>query len=411
MPIEILLPQVGAITPEQLAEWATRGETAAPFDPSVLDACADLSQRIMRDREARQYPELLALGFWIRKAELHRLREEFLRLERPDRVLVPRGMVFHLPPRNVDTMFVYSWLLSALTGNRNVIRLSPLRSESTNVLLRLFSEALAAAAEPARSTTLVVSYGHEEEPTAILSALCDTRVIWGGDQTVAAIRRSPIAPHAREITFPDRRSMAAIQAEAYLQLTVEDRAKLADRFFNDSFWFDQLACSSPRSVVWCGAPEQAREGSADFFPRVVESVRQHGLLGAPAHSMRKLVYSAGLVLEAPVSACRRWPELTVLTLDSAAALGGEHPGGGLFLETTIESLEELVPVLGRKDQTLATFGFSDDELRRWVGKLNGRAIDRVVPIGQALQFGRFWDGLDLLLEFCRQIHLNNAPLR
>ena len=92
-------------------------------------------------------------------------------------------------------------------------------------------------------------------------------------------------------------------------------------------------------------------------------------------------------------------------------MGGEHPGGGLFLETTIESLEELVPVLGRKDQTLATFGFSDDELRRLVGKLNGRAIDRVVPIGQALQFGRFWDGLDLLLEFCRQIHLNNAPLR
>jgi hypothetical protein len=33
--------------------------------------------------------------------------------------------------------------------------------------------------------------------------------------------------------------------------------------------------------------------------------------------------------------------------------------------------------------------------------LNGSGIDRIVPIGQALAFGRFWDGYDLLAEFTR----------
>ncbi|MFC6804089.1 acyl-CoA reductase [Deinococcus caeni] len=37
---------------------------------------------------------------------------------------MPRGLVFHVPPANVDTIFIYSWLMSVLAGNRNVIRLS-----------------------------------------------------------------------------------------------------------------------------------------------------------------------------------------------------------------------------------------------------------------------------------------------
>ena len=42
-------------------------------------------------------------------------------------------------------------------------------------------------------------------------------------------------------------------------------------------------------------------------------------------------------------------------------------------------------------------------------RLNGNAIDRVVPIGQALQFHRFWDGYDLLQEFCRCVYLESLP--
>ncbi len=144
MKVELLLPAQGMVDVADLPAWVNRGHSAPPFDASVVNACADLSQRILRAPEARRYPELLALAFWIRKAEIHRLREEFGLLSRPDRILVPRGMVFHFPPRYVDTMFVYSWLLSVLPGTRKVIRLSPRRSESTKLLLRPFGAVIAA---------------------------------------------------------------------------------------------------------------------------------------------------------------------------------------------------------------------------------------------------------------------------
>jgi hypothetical protein len=35
---------------------------------------------------------------------------------------------------------------------------------------------------------------------------------------------------------------------------------------------------------------------------------------------------------------------------------------------------------------------------------NGRGVDRIVPFGEALTFGRFWDGYDLLAELTRRVH-------
>jgi hypothetical protein len=76
--------------------------------------------------------------------------------------------------------------------------------------------------------------------------------------------------------------------------------------------------------------------------------------------------------------------------------------------TRSKSIADLAPALVRKAQTLTWFGFEEEELRGLIRGLNGRAIDRVIPIGQALQYGRFWDGYDLLLEFCRHVYLDGA---
>ena len=42
-------------------------------------------------------------------------------------------------------------------------------------------------------------------------------------------------------------------------------------------------------------------------------------------------------------------------------------------------------------------------MRRLARSINGRGIDRFVPIGQALAFGSVWDGLDLLHEFSKRV--------
>jgi hypothetical protein len=409
MQVEMLFPDHRVVSLEELRHALTGWTEAEPFNSSLVEAAIGFSQRIFRDSEARKYPELLALAYWMRKSEITRLAAQFRSLQLEQRVLIPRGLVFHLPPRNVDTIFVYSWLLSALTGNKNVIRLSPQRSESTNILLRLLRETLGAASEPAKSSTIIVSYGHEEEPTAMLSAVCDVRVTWGGDRTVETIRRSPLAAHAGEITFPDRYSMAAIRADAYAELPEQRRNYLVEQFFNDSFWFDQLGCSSPRLVIWCGDQSRTKAASSDFFDRLAACLKRRQYNLPASASMQKLLFTCSAILDFPVAECRRYHEaLIILTLDSLVDFQRDHPGGGLFFEAHLGSLLDLAPTLGRRDQTLTWFGFTPEELHTLVRNLNGRSIDRIVPFGQALQFHRFWDGNDLLQQFCRCVYIDSS---
>jgi hypothetical protein len=403
MEIDIVVPQVRRTTLEELSAMLSEQSAVPPFSAEIIDFCSRFSQAIFRDNEAARYPELAALAFWMRKAELIRLRDEFEKLGSANTVAAPRGLIFHIPPGNVDTIFVYSWLLAALTGNRNVIRMSSRRSPQSDCLIRLWRESIGGADTGLANNTFVIAYERSDEVTGKLSSMCDVRVIWGGDHTVNAIRTSPLAPHAREVTFPDRSSLAVIRTDGFLALDEAGRTRLAEQFFNDAYWFDQMACSSPRAVVWCGDPEGRASAEEEFWNSLTACIRRRGYESAPAVHMRKLVFACESILDLPVSKCRKDPETTILSLDSFQWPKGGHCGGGLFFSARVDRLSDLAPALSRKDQTLTHFGFGASELREFA-RLPGRAIDRIVPIGNALQFSRFWDGYDLLHEYCRFIY-------
>src|SRR5687767_4993568 len=109
MQLKVLFPEERSIELEELPGMIARNAAAEPFHESIVNVAIDLSRRVFHDEEARKYPELLALAYWMRKTEMVRLSAQFRSLDLDHRVLVPRGLVFHLPPRNVDTIFVYSW--------------------------------------------------------------------------------------------------------------------------------------------------------------------------------------------------------------------------------------------------------------------------------------------------------------
>jgi hypothetical protein len=409
MDIEILVPHARTAPLEKVVSMLGASSTPClPFSEPVIEFCAAFSQAIFQDREASRYPELSALAFWMRKAELVRMRDDFRQAARANTVAAPRGLVFHIPPSNVDTIFVYSWLLSALAGNRNLIRMSSSRAVQSDILLRLWRQVLPQASSEMQQNTVVVSYGHADEATRAFSLACDLRVIWGGDQTVSTIRSAPLAPHARDLTFPDRSSLCVIQSARYATLQEDARARLAEQFFNDAFWFDQMACSSPRTVIWCGDVETAGRSAKEFWASMTACAgRKHYESAASVH-MRKLVFACESILDLPVSRYERQSEVTVLDLDSPDSLPADHCGGGLFFGARIDSLSGILPLLGRRHQTLTHFGFEAAELQELARQLAGKAIDRIVPIGKALQFHRFWDGYDLMHEFCRFTYLEAA---
>jgi len=398
-----------ALEPVDISDLSTSlgVSTWPPFAEEIVEFAAQFSRRLAR--RAGPVPELQALAYWMRRSAVARLARDYKSLESPGLLMVPRGLVFHVPPANVDTMFVYSWMLSALLGNRNIVRLPSKSTPATTVLIEVLRSLLDEPQhDSVRATNVFVRYGHEREVTSALSAACDLRVIWGGNATVTAIRESSLPPHASDLTFPDRLSFALIKTVAYARLRSEVRDELATQFFNDSFWFDQLGCSSPRVLVWVGEPPAGE--ATDFYKRLLRSVQAKGYSVDTATALSKIAYAHRSVLDHGVTRVTAPAnELTVLELGDPILESGDYSGAGTFLNAWVSSLNDLVPQITRKHQTAAHYGFRDRELRDFAVALNGRGIDRFVPFGEALQFGRVWDGRDLLQEMSRRVVIQGQP--
>lgn len=402
--LRCLLPDGGTTSPAELLAVVGGADVVMPFDAERMDFVGTVSRSL--SRAARNRPEMQALAYWMRPAELRRMEDSF-RADRPnDEVAVPRGTVFHIPPANVDTMFAYSWVLAMATGNRNIVRLSSRSTMQSELILEVFGETL--KSYPSISAgTAVVTYGHDRAVTAQISAASDVRVIWGGNETVNSVRREPLPPHGRDIAFPDRFSMAAFGVDAYFRLSDYERQRLAESFFNDAYWFDQLGCSSPRIVLWVGGSD-AVKASADFFRRVRVVSESKNYMPGTATAIAKLAQSMRTMVEADVRHLT-WLNnaLALLDLSDFADLRGEFCGAGLFYQLSLPSLLDLVPHVQRTDQTLSVFGIPRTDLESFVAQACGRGIDRIVPIGRALAFNRVWDGMDLLQEFTRRVSIES----
>lgn len=378
--------------------------TFSPYSDEVLSFCSTFAYQL--GRHAQGIPELQALAFWMRKSELYRLKTEFEKLLSDNVLLVPRGTVFHIPPANVDTIFVYSWLLSVLSGNKNMIRLSRRQSSQTELIIRVFNE-LVNSDEFSyfQNNTAMFSYDHNQDITTTFSELTDVRVIWGGDRTIQTIRQSPLLPHAIELTFSDKFSLATIHTETYLSSTSQEQDNLAEKFFNDAFWFDQLGCSSPRLIVWVGKKEDVQKASQIFYKKLQEIVRKKEYQVDTSTALNKLAFSYRAVLEHDVYDHNALSnELVVLPLKNFSDVRGEFCGSGLFFQVYCDNLEDIVPHIKRRDQTLSYYGFSENQLIDLIHKLNGHGVDRIVPFGEALTFNRYWDGFDLIQSFTRRVH-------
>ncbi|MFF2178492.1 acyl-CoA reductase [Lysinibacillus sp. NPDC058147] len=361
------------------------------FDEEVLAFANYLSKQWLR---MRSQPEIVALGYWLRKSNIKEMQDQF-REKNAKSIKVARGTVFHIAPSNVDTIFVYSWLLSLFAGNRNIIRLSG--KSQDNVLLTTIIEAFHTGKfNTIAKQTILCTYNHDEGATEKISEICHTRVIWGGDTTIKEIRQVPLAPLANELAFPDRFSVALLNSEA-----LDDIEVIVKKFYNDAFWFDQMACSSPRLIFWLGNNTKAIE---QFWRSLDQHIKSEQYEFQSALQVTKLTTAMQYATDKAtdnVSLAPTFIRIQVTGMD--IELREQHCGAGLFLECSVQSLEEIADKLADKDQTLSYYGVSKEELAVLVNAISNRAIDRIVPIGQALNFSNIWDGQQFLTSYTRKV--------
>ncbi|GAB1644784.1 acyl-CoA reductase [Krasilnikovia sp. MM14-A1259] len=376
---------------------APSGERLEVGDERIVDFLSRFARRLLHPTIARQHPELGSLGYFLRPAELARA---VARMRHADAFVFPRGNVFHVPPANVDTIFVYSWALSALAGNHNVVRISERSAAAADVVLEALHATLPDADPVIARTQRMVTYGRDDATTAALSAWCDLRVIWGGDAAVDAIRAHPLRPSARDVTFPDRTSWAVLSVPGWRAADPAARRAAALGFANDAYWFDQAACSSPRAVFLVGAhPDGVAE---EFLGALGDAVAERGWTVDAAMAVEKRVHAYGLAATGAATGLRHAGNaVTGLTLTGVSAAPRRWIGAGAFPFAAVDSLTDLVPAMTRQDQTVSHFGFTPDELHEFAAALGGRGVDRIVPFGSALTFSAIWDGYDLPREFTR----------
>jgi hypothetical protein len=246
----------------------------------------------------------------------------------------------------------------------------------------------------------MVTYGRDDKITAALSAWADLRVIWGGDAAVEAIRKHPLKPSARDLTFPDRTSWAALSADGWRAADPAAKRGAVLGFSNDAYWFDQAACSSPRTVFLVG--ENTDDVRAEFVEMLLEVVGRRGWEVDAAMAVEKRVNAYGLAATGAVTAME-FPAnaVTAMSLTAVPEAPRRWIGAGAFPFAEVGSLLDLVPAMNRQDQTFSHFGFGNDQLYEFANALGGRGVDRIVPFGQALTFNAIWDGYDLPREFTR----------
>lgn len=366
-----------------------------PFDPEIIGFLDAVSRRLFA--VSRSEPALAPLAFFLRRSNLHALAERSRATG--DAVVVPQGTVFHVPPTNVDTLFLYTLAISMVTGNANVVRISPNAGPATYEVLSHLLETLREHPDAGAGLT-IIRFGRDQAILDLCSAAADLRMVWGGDGAINSIRRAPLGPGAKELTFPDRISLAAIDAVAWDAATPETRNSVVEGLYNDVYWFDQMACSSPAQLILVGQEAQTTAAAQDIADRL-SSVADRRYQNVDGQAINKMV---SLVAGLDRGLGRfHWVSNSLVTVDAddLAAAVEFRPGGGFLSVQSVPALESVIPQLTRRVQTLSTFGFTPSDLREFAVTANGRGIDRIVDIGHALDFDAVWDGKDLIAESLR----------
>lgn len=365
------------------------------YADEVCAFIAEVSAKLMQSPLVRQYPDLSALAFWGRKKNIEKLKNDF-----GDRFgWLGRGLCFHIAPSNVPINFAFTYLFGLLAGNANIVRLPSKEFPQVEAMCQVFKEVLKNYPEIEKRTAFV-KYPRDDEITAEFCKMADVRMIWGGDETIASIKQMPAKPRCIDVAFADRYSLAIINGDSILSASEDEIRKLAEAFYNDTYLMDQNACSSPQVVLWEKDSVKAR----DIFWKAVYNVAKQKYVLQDASAVDKYTLMCEEAINNPnFASCSR--EENLLYREELSKLDADiinHRGkSGYFYEYALQDLDELCKVVTEKFQTITYFGVDVKILYDRLIATNVRGVDRIVPIGKAMDIDVIWDGFDLVRVIAR----------
>lgn len=371
-----------------------------PFDDSVIEFLDYLSKALMKSREAKAYPDVVTLGFWMRKSSVFKLKKRF-EVEGSD-VKIGRGVAFHVAPSNVPVNYAYSLLSGLLTGNANIVRVPSKDFPQVTIINNAIKKALGVCPD-IKPYICLVRYGRDQKVNDLFSSFADTRIIWGGDNTIAEIRKSPIGPRAGEIAFADRYSLAVIDSEKYM--AVEDKGRFAEQFYNDTYLSDQNACTSPRLIVWMGG---RKEEAKELFWKLEHDLVKKKYQFQPIMGINKLSSSYLMAVAKKGTRIEDHEDNYIVRVNipkTDSEMMKHKDNSGYFFEYDCDDILEIRDLCNNTHcQTIGFLGEKETIMPLLSSGIKG--VDRVVPIGKTMDFDFIWDGYNLVERLTRTIRID-----
>lgn len=374
------------------------------FSDEVIFYLDQLSKILFKDPRSREYPDVGTFAFYCRKGNINTLKKEY---HKANKNRLGRGLIFHISPSNVPVNFAYSLIAGLLSGNKNIVRVPTEGFEQIEAIIDAIdknSENLACR-EIADEIMLIRYKSEDNDITDKLSALCDVRVIWGGDETIGRIRDSRLSPRAFDVTFSDRYSICIINGDSFI--SEKDPSSVASGFYNDTYLFDQNACTSPHLIVWLG-DEKNVEKSKNIFWSELEKLVDEEYVIQPVQVVDKLTTFFNQALEmSKIELYENKDNLIwrVKVLELEENIDKFRCNSGYFSEYHADSLTDISFIINSRYQTVSYYGFDRSELEMFILENIPKGVDRIVPIGSTMDFSLRWDGYNLINTFSRTIEI------
>jgi hypothetical protein len=372
----------------------------SPFNEEVIDFLNDFSESLIINNK-NNLPDVKTLSFFCRKNNILNLKKKYLD---HNNIRYGLGLLFHITPSNIPTNFAYSLIFGLICGNSNIVKVPSRDFKEIEIICDSLKKVLTKTKYlKIKNMITVVRYSNNDNLTSILSLKCDGRLIWGGDKTISKIKEFQTKPRNIDIAFADRYSISIINSDSYFKLPQYKKLNLARNFYNDTYAVDQNACSSPHILIWKG--KFIKKAKVEFWnvlnnlvqstysPPDISFIDNYSRLASDLIKNKNIqnykCFSKSLYV---ITLKKPQPE-TIITKSI----------WGFFYECSIKNLKDLKYLTNKKLQTLTYYGFSKKFLKSFFHKNNLEGIDRIVPIGQALNIDLTWDGYDLTKVLSRVI--------
>lgn len=375
-----------------------------PYSDIACELLNALSTSLLSNIEAKKYPDVISFGFWCRRGNIEKLKEEY----KEKLIRLGRGITFHITPSNVPVNFAFSFAFSLLAGNGNIVRVPSKGFAQIDIICEAIGELFKYIKfKRIADMTAFIKYEHIDEITAEISKQCNSRIIWGGDNTINAIKKFPIPERSIDVAFVDRYSFCVIDAESINRADIGELKRLSEGFYNDTYLMDQNACSSPNLLIWLGKGQNIEIAKKKFWNGIYEITSEKYEL-QPVYAVDKYTQLCQNAIDFEfVSSCVKYGNYIycVNLRDIPSDVCNLRGKCGYFYEYDTNDINNVAHIVDTKYQTLTYFGIGKSELANFVLENSLMGIDRIVPIGSAMDISVMWDGYDLVRMLSRVIDI------